>query len=200
MAGENSSGDVHAKPDPKTLHPVYSVTNIQNKIRVLDGEEVTYSCWTKLFKLHAKGYKVSHHIDGTPPPAVTDATYESWAEVDAIVLQWIYKTITNKILARVLVADPIAQEAWNKIREIFLNNMEARAQLIEHKFTNLTLAACLSLDDYFQQLKDLANQLEDVEKPVDESRLVMQMIKGLPSEYNIAVATINQGPNTWDQA
>ncbi|XP_076885598.1 uncharacterized protein LOC143535139 [Bidens hawaiensis] len=148
MAGD--TGDTSTKPDPKTLHPVYSVTNIQQKIRTLDGEEVTYSAWTKLFKLHAKGYKVSHHIDETPPPAKTDETYESWAEIDAIVLQWIYGTISMKILSRVLEADSTAQKAWDKIRDAFLNNMAARAQLLEHKFTNLTLAACSSLDDYFQ--------------------------------------------------
>lgn len=50
------------------LHPAYTVTNIQTKIRTLDGTKVTYSSWTKLFRLHAKAYKVLNRIDGTPAP------------------------------------------------------------------------------------------------------------------------------------
>ena len=60
----------------KTLHPVYTVANIQHKVRVLDGLKVSYSSWVKLFQLHAKGYKVMAHIDGTKPPAKTDPEYE----------------------------------------------------------------------------------------------------------------------------
>ncbi|XP_076899533.1 uncharacterized protein LOC143553416 [Bidens hawaiensis] len=153
---------------PIALHPVYTVTNIQNKIRPLDGEMITYSSGTKLFKLHAKGYKVSHHINGTPPPAKMDLTYESWSEINAIVLQWIYGTLSHKILVRVLEHESNAQEAWDRVKNIFLSNKQSRAAALETKFTNLTLAKCASLEDYCQKLKELADQLEDVDHPVEE--------------------------------
>lgn len=42
-------------PPPKgALHPFYTVTNIQNKFRVLDGVKFTYSSRVKHFKLHAR--------------------------------------------------------------------------------------------------------------------------------------------------
>ncbi|KAJ9547307.1 hypothetical protein OSB04_019850 [Centaurea solstitialis] len=53
------------------LHPVYTVTNTQNKVCILDGIKV------KLFKLHARGYKVLDHIDDTPPPTKTDTGDET---------------------------------------------------------------------------------------------------------------------------
>ncbi|XP_076927466.1 uncharacterized protein LOC143591029 [Bidens hawaiensis] len=186
--------------DVKPLHPLYTVTNIQNKIRPLDGETITYSAWTKLFKLHAKGYKVSHHIDGTPPPAKTDPTYESWSEIDAIVIQWIYGTLSHILLSRVLENDSTAQQAWDRVKNIFLGNKQSRAAALETKFTNLTLAKCASLEDYCQKLKELDNQLEDVDHPVEESRLVIQLVNGLPPEYAVAGALINQKSTTWDEA
>ncbi|KAL9235419.1 hypothetical protein vseg_010178 [Gypsophila vaccaria] len=72
---------------PARLHPVYSVSNIQHKVRVLDGTKISYSSWVNLFTLNARCHKVLHHIDGTPAPEKTDSQYESWNEIDAIVLQ-----------------------------------------------------------------------------------------------------------------
>ncbi|XP_076886284.1 uncharacterized protein LOC143536099 [Bidens hawaiensis] len=105
---------------PTTLHPVYTVTNIQNKVHVLDGKTFTYSSWVKLFKLHAKGYKVMSHINGTDPPAATDPAFAAWSEIDAIVLQWIYGTLHVDILNRVLEAESTAYEAWQRLAAIFL--------------------------------------------------------------------------------
>lgn len=78
-----------------TLHPAYSMTNTQTKIQTLDGTKVTYSSWTKLFRFHAKAYKVLDHIDDTSAPKETDPTYLQWVEIDALVLQWIYNTLVN---------------------------------------------------------------------------------------------------------
>ncbi|CAH1418611.1 unnamed protein product [Lactuca virosa] len=190
------------EPNPQkgALHPVYTVTNIQNKVRVLDGVKVTYSSWVKLFKLHARGYKVLAHIDGTASPAKTAADYNQWSEIDAIVLQWIYGSISDDILVRVLEPDSTAYEAWEKIKNLFLNNKGSRAAALEQEFTNLTLRSMNSLDEYCQKLKDLADQLTDVENPVSEKRLVLQMVRGLPPEYDTAAAFINQTLPDWDTA
>lgn len=194
MAGADTN------PPKPSLHPVYTVTNIQNKVRTLDGTKVTYSSWVKLFKLHARGYKVLAHIDGTAPPAKTAADYEQWAEIDAIVLQWIYGTLSDDLLVRVLEPESSAFEAWEKIKHIFLNNKGSRAAALEHEFTNLTLRSMQSLDEYCQRLKDLADQLNDVDNPVNEQRLVLQLVRGLPPEYDTAAAYINQTLPGWDTA
>ncbi|CAH1420207.1 unnamed protein product [Lactuca virosa] len=183
-----------------TLHPVYIVTNIQHKVRILDGIKVTYSSWVKLFKLHAKGYKVLHHIDGIAAPKVSDATYESWSEIDAIVLQWIYGTLSDNLLVRILEPDTTSYEAWKKLSSIFLNNKGSRAAALQHEFNNLKLSSMTSLEEYCQRLKDLASQLDDVENPVTENRLVLQLVRGLPSEFDTMASFINQSLPTGDTA
>ncbi|KAI3817497.1 hypothetical protein L1987_11289 [Smallanthus sonchifolius] len=197
----DSGSDSTAPDKSQALHPVYTtVTNIQNKVRILDGIKVTYSSWVKLFKLHAKGYKVSDHIDGTNPPVETDPTYASWAEIDAIVLQWIYGTLSDDLLARILDTDASAHAAWVKLQEIFLNNKGSRAAALENEFTNLSLAGCSSMDEYCQKLKAISEQLSDVDQPVSESRLVFQLVLGLPFEYDGVATFINQSSPAWDVA
>ncbi|KAF5785529.1 hypothetical protein HanRHA438_Chr10g0442071 [Helianthus annuus] len=191
-------GDNNNKTD--ALHPVYTVNNIQHKVRVLDGTKVTYSSWVKLFQLHARGYKVLDHIDGTKPPAKEDPNFESWTEIDAIVLQWIYGSLSDELLVRVLEPESTALEAWTRIKNIFLNNKGSRAAALEHAFTNLTLKSMPSLQAYCQKLKEIAGQLSDVESPVSENRLVIQLVRGLSPEYDTVAAQLNQSLPSWEVA
>nr|XP_043637890.1 uncharacterized protein LOC122608882 [Erigeron canadensis] len=198
MSNKTPSGEATATPKP--LHPVYTMTNIQNKVRVLDGINVTYSAWVKLFTLHAKGYEVLPHIDGTTTPDKTDPTYESWVKIDAIVLQWIYGTLSDDLFVRILEADTTARDAWVRLQNVFLNNKGSRAATLEHSFTNLKLAACFSMEEYCQKLKDLSEQLKEVDQPCNEARMVMQLVRGLPPEYRVVASLINQQSPKWDVA
>ncbi|XP_022014302.1 uncharacterized protein LOC110913791 [Helianthus annuus] len=163
-----------SKPTPPPLHPVYSVTNIQQKVRVLDGVKVSYTSWVRLFQLHARGYRVLAHIDGTPSPGEKDPTYASWQEIDSIVLQWIYGSISDDLLGRVLTAESTARQAWIRIQNIFHNNKGARIAALEHEFANITLKSQPSLEAYFQRLRELADQLNDLlDVPIDDKRLVL---------------------------
>ncbi|KAJ9566949.1 hypothetical protein OSB04_002915 [Centaurea solstitialis] len=131
---------------PVSLHPAYSVSNIQSKIRTLDGSKVTYSAWVKLFRLHAVAYKVENHIDDSPPPAATSPEYDQWKELDALVLQWIYSTVSDVLLKRLMDTN-VARAAWTKLEKIFLGNKKARVAALETRFCNLTLTACSSVED-----------------------------------------------------
>ncbi|XP_021974772.1 uncharacterized protein LOC110869875 [Helianthus annuus] len=64
----------------------------------------------------------------------------------------------------------------------------------------MTLSACASLDDYCQQLQSLATQLADVDHQVSDSRLVLQLVRGLPAEYNTTASFINNKDADWDLA
>ncbi|XP_021985558.1 uncharacterized protein LOC110881674 [Helianthus annuus] len=164
-----------------TLHPAYSVTNIQSKSRTLDGTTVTYSSWVQLFQLHVVAYKVADHIDGTPPPPKAEPLYAQWKELDALFLQWILSTVSDNILPRNLPNTISAKQAWDKLEKIYLSNKKARAAALETRFCNLSLSACASLDDYCQQLQNLVTQLADVDHPVTNSQLVLQLVRGLPA-------------------
>ncbi|KAL7605023.1 hypothetical protein Lser_V15G17403 [Lactuca serriola] len=88
--------------------------------------------------------------------------------------------------------DTTAQDAWNKIKTKFLNNKGSRADALEQEFSNLTLATCSLMEAYCHKLKVLADQMEDVENPVLEARLVLRMARGLPPKFDVVGAYINQ--------
>ncbi|XP_076896572.1 uncharacterized protein LOC143549575 [Bidens hawaiensis] len=120
--------------------------------------------------LHATPYKVSDHISGAEPPAKDYAEYGAWKEIDALVLQWIYSTINDIYLNHVLETDTTARKTWLQLENIFLNNKTART------------------------MQGLVTQL------VLESRLVTQLVQGLPQEYTVVGALINQLAPSWDDA
>ncbi|XP_074266307.1 uncharacterized protein LOC141588780 [Silene latifolia] len=174
------------------LHPVYTVTNIQNKVRVLDGTKVTYASWVRLFKVHALGHDVLSHIDGTDAPAKTHESYASWVKIDAHVLQWIYGTLSDELLPRVLEDESTAREAWLRVENIFNNNKGARATALKAEFNAIRLENFPSLEAYWQRLRELAGMLKDVDAADSDRRLVIQLVRGLPSEYDTVASYINQ--------
>lgn len=146
----------------------------------------------KLFTLHARGYKVLNHIDGTPPPKTTDFAYESWREIDSHVLEWIYGSLSDELCVRILETDTTAYAAWLKLKELFHNNKGSRAATLEHEFNNLKLESMPSPDHYCHRLKDLADQLFDVDSQVSQQRLVLQLVRGFLAEFDTVASFINQ--------
>ncbi|KAK1431784.1 hypothetical protein QVD17_08432 [Tagetes erecta] len=160
----NSIDNTDEKSQP--LHPAYTVTNIQNKVRTLDGTTVSYPSWDKLFRLHAVGYDVLDHIDSSHAPTKTGSKYAEWKKIDALVLQWIYGTLSNDLLTRLLDDDLTAHQAWVKVKNLFLNNKGSRASTLQHELTNITLAAMRSLEAYCQRIRELADQLAALDFPI----------------------------------
>ncbi|XP_076919401.1 uncharacterized protein LOC143580189 [Bidens hawaiensis] len=178
------------------LHPIYMVTNIQQRVRTLDGTKLTYSSWDKLFQLHAHGYDVLNHIDDTVTPKKTDPSYATWVKIDSIVLQWIYATILDILLESILKTEYTALEAWNRLKRIFFTKKGPRAAALETEFCSLKLQNFLSIEAYCQQIKEVSNQLSDVGIHMNDKCLVIQLVNGLLFEYDATELFINQAMPT----
>lgn len=199
MGDETNQTEKPVTPS-QNLHPVYMVTNIQHKVRVLDDVKVTYPSWVKLFMLHVTGYDVVDHIDGTPAPAKTAPNYHSWKKIDAVVLQWIYGMLTDDLLIRVLEDPSTASEAWQRVKNLFLNNKGSRAAALQHELTNLTLSAMPNLEAYYQRIRELSDQLDPVDCPVNNIQRVLYLVRGLPREYDAVASLLNQYLPSWEDA
>ncbi|XP_021984936.1 uncharacterized protein LOC110880792 [Helianthus annuus] len=195
-------GDKADKTDPKpqSLHPVYTVTNIQHKVRVLNGIGVSYPTWVKLFMLHATGYDVVDHIDGSPTLEKTALEYISWKKIDVVVLQWIYGTLSNDLLVRVLEEQSTAYQAWMRVKTLFLNNKGPRAMALQHELTDLTLASMPSLEAYCQKTREPSDQLAAADCPLSNTQRILHLVNGLRREYDTTAAIINQNLPPWEQA
>ncbi|XP_010669701.1 uncharacterized protein LOC104886870 [Beta vulgaris subsp. vulgaris] len=164
-------------------------SNVKHNIPItLDMENVQYSTWAELFKIHARSHRVIHHII---PPATgkekiptTDEEKDDWSTIDATVLKWIYTTISPDLLNTILEPDSTAIEAWNRLRDIFQDNKSSRTVTLEQEFSNTCMEDFPNASSYCQRLKMLADQLKNVGAPVSNNRLVLQMVAGLTEAYS----------------
>ncbi|XP_076916393.1 uncharacterized protein LOC143576087 [Bidens hawaiensis] len=132
------------------IHPAITVTNIKNFIPItLDNESAQYVTWSELFKIHCTAFLVADHLeprqqfsssssaaankDKEEDPA---STQDSWKRLDAIVLQWIYGTISTNLLRTILKKDTTAYDAWIALENLFQDNKSSRALYLQAKLTN----------------------------------------------------------------
>ncbi|KAL3649342.1 hypothetical protein CASFOL_005745 [Castilleja foliolosa] len=111
------------------IHPATTVSNIQNFIPItLEMNNNHYSSWSELFKTHCRAFQVIDHLRLDDPDksrkADADAT---WDRLDAIVLQWIYLTISHDLLHTIIKLDSTAAQAWASLANIFKDNGTSRA-------------------------------------------------------------------------
>ncbi|XP_014519737.1 uncharacterized protein LOC106776782 [Vigna radiata var. radiata] len=185
--------------DQTKFHPALAVNNVKHFISVtLEMDKGHYSTWAELFKIHCRAYQVLDHIlpltsqsIDTNTETIVEVDSALWSRLDAIVLQWIYSTISNDLLHTILQPDSTAQQAWERLQNIFQDNKPSRAVYLENQFTHVHMDDYPNISAYCQELKMLADQLSKVGAPVSNQRLVLQLIVGLKENYD-GVATFIQ--------
>ncbi|XP_050888834.1 uncharacterized protein LOC127093994 [Lathyrus oleraceus] len=83
-------------------------------------------------------------------------------------------------------------EAWNRLEDIFQDNQNARAVTLEKEFSNTRMEDFPNVSAYCQRLKMLSDQLTNVGSPINNHRLVLQLITGLPEAYRNVATLIRQ--------
>ncbi|XP_026459633.1 uncharacterized protein LOC113360328 [Papaver somniferum] len=86
------------------------------------------------------------------------------------------------------------------LKKLFQDNKGNRAATLERQFVNLKFVDCTSIDDYCDKLKSLSDRLRDLDFPMNDKRLVIQLVNGLPEEYNTVASFIQQAMPTFDSA
>jgi len=188
-----------ATSQPK-FHTAFGITNVKSIIPImLDNDSSLYLSWSALFQVQACVHNVLDHI--IPPTDETEkqtaeATKKNdpglWKRLDAVVLQWMYATVTQDILSSILVINDTAESCWQRIAAMFQDNKHSRAVHLEHQFANTHLDDFPSTKAYCNRLELLADQLSNVDSPVNNTRLVLKMIYGLTDLYAGFVTYIQQ--------
>ncbi|XP_021742863.1 uncharacterized protein LOC110708944 [Chenopodium quinoa] len=194
MAGDDLTPPPPPPPPKNTpLHPAFAVNNIKALMPVtLDHADAQYATWVELFQIHACAYNVTDHIDAKVkrPTDVDDAT---WKRLDAIVKQWIYSTISKDLVNTIMKPGATAQELWTRLEELFHDNKHTRAVYLEEQLSTTKLEQFANMSNYCQQIKVLADQLANVDCPVSDRKMFIQLISGLTKgEYDTVAAIISQ--------
>ncbi|XP_035837162.1 uncharacterized protein LOC118485045 [Helianthus annuus] len=192
------------------LHPAMTVSNIKNLVPItLEADAAHYTTWAELSQNSCKAYQVYDHLqprkkipasassseadkakDATPPePSPDDEAL--WSRLDAIVKQWIYGTISTDLLHTILTPGQTAYDAWTILANLFQDNKNTRSVFLRQEFSNVRLENFPNMSAYCQQVKLLSDQLTSVGAPVDNQRLVLQLLTGLTEQYD-GISTILQ--------
>ncbi|XP_019465340.1 PREDICTED: adenylate cyclase, terminal-differentiation specific-like [Lupinus angustifolius] len=185
---------------PPKFHSAFAITNLKTIIPItLDNDSSLYLSWSVLFQVQARVHNVLDHIIPPTDEATRQRVAQTktndpnlWNRLDAVVLQWMYATVTQDILSSIPVLNDTAESCWNRITTMFKDNKHSRVVHLEHQFANTHLEDFPSTKAYCNRLKLLADQLANVDSPVNNTRLVLKMISGLTDSYAGFVTYIQQ--------
>ncbi|XP_035839731.1 uncharacterized protein LOC118487213 [Helianthus annuus] len=169
-------------------HPALAVSNIKTHIPItLEQDSAQYTTWSTLFQVQCRIFEVADHLS-PPPAAASSSSADSakkaddsadkalWQRIDAVVLQWIYATISPALLHVILSPGQTAYEAWTAVQNQFNDNKTTRTVFLGQEFAHLSLDGFSSMAEYCQRAKHLADQLKAVGSPVDDNMLYLNSI------------------------
>ncbi|VFQ61331.1 unnamed protein product [Cuscuta campestris] len=119
------------------------------------------------------------YLDGSVVPTSDDD--DEWFQLDALLQGWILSTITDEVSDLVISSTTAAASLWKVIHDLFHDNKHARAMQLEHQFRT-TVKGNTPMATYCQNLYNIADWLDDVDAPVSQHQLVLQMLRGLPED------------------
>ncbi|GJV42363.1 WRKY family transcription factor [Tanacetum coccineum] len=91
-----------------------------------------------LFQHFCKTYEVHHHHDA--PPTTIASTVDPIHETnDSLVVMWIYSTISPKLVEMVVDVVSTAYGVWKKLKDLFLDNKDARITQLDNEIRNMSI-------------------------------------------------------------
>ncbi|VFQ66939.1 unnamed protein product [Cuscuta campestris] len=174
---KNSENSTSSSSNP----PHVAFTTISNvKLHVpiqLSFSQPNYKKWSWLFLLLVRRFTLHGFFSGSSSPSSADD--DEWYQLDALIQGWIPSTISDEVSDLVISTTSTAAELWKVIHALFHDNKHARAMQLEHQFRT-TVKGTMTMATYCQTLQNIADWLDDVDAPVSESQLMLQMLRGYP--------------------
>lgn len=158
----SSSDGEPADPAPTA---VLQAVSIRSHVPVtLDMEEGNYGQWCSFFESTLAKFGLEHHVHLVTP---FDEQDSDWRIVDACVVNWLLTTLSKGVFDIVHRERTNAFTLWHAIEGIFRDNEMQRAVYLEAEFRTAQQGD-LSITDFCNKLKRLADQLRDIGHPVSE--------------------------------
>ncbi|XP_062232780.1 uncharacterized protein LOC133930092 [Phragmites australis] len=156
-----------------------AVLNVKTLVPVtLDLAAANYTKWRGLFLVILGKYALADHVlsDDSHPDR------PDWVRMDCVILAWLYSSISVELLEIVMSSSSTAHIVWRGLEHQFLGNCEQRTLNLSAEF-HCFVQGDLSVTDFCQRLKSMADGLADLGEPVSDRTLVLTMLKGLNDKF-----------------
>ncbi|KAF8692258.1 hypothetical protein HU200_039863 [Digitaria exilis] len=172
-------------PDPLAAHLHLQAVGVQN-IRslvsvVLDTTSTSYARWREQVLLALTRYALASHVLVDTPEDARDVT---WIRLDAIALSWIRGTLSLDLQDLVRTHGDTARHAWWALEGHFYGNAESRSARLDAAFRTF-VQGDLTITQYCQHMKKMAEELTALGCPVSDRNLVIQVLRGLNPCYDV---------------
>jgi hypothetical protein len=146
---------------------------------ILDSTSTTYTSWRDLMMMVLERYALLNHVDSD----VYSSIDPGWRRMDNIVLNWISNSITPELHQVVQEHGATARHLLLAIENQFLGNREQCTLHLDAAFRNF-VQGDLNVSEYCCNFKNMADALADLESPVDDRILILNILRGLNPRFD----------------
>jgi hypothetical protein len=111
--------------------------------------------------------------------------------MDSVVVSWIFGTISIDLQDIARERGISARQTWLTLGNQFIGNSETRALHLDAMFHNF-VQGDLSMTEYCRKMKAMADSLGDLDCPVSDRNLVLNVLRGLNKKYEHLRAIITR--------
>ncbi|KAK1692125.1 hypothetical protein QYE76_008822 [Lolium multiflorum] len=134
-----------------------------------------YYHWRHLFDVHLGRCNLRFHVTDDARPQLHDP---QWVKDDLAIIQWIYMRVSTEIFNLVHRDGASAADLWTALRQLFQDNVDARANNLHTKLRNM-VQGDTPVGVYCQRLKAIADELHELGDPIDDRRFINVLVVSL---------------------
>ncbi|KAA8536399.1 hypothetical protein F0562_028877 [Nyssa sinensis] len=184
---------------PVTPPSIHSLVTIK-----LSSEN--YLLWKAQIMPYLRGQRLFGYVDGsclqpsqhipnpeadkspTAPRLLLNPEFSHWFDQDQIVLSILMSSLSESILAKV-IGVTTSREVWCALEKMYSSHSRARLSTTRRQLSTVTKGG-MSISDYFQTVKSLADTLAAIGHPLPDTEIVSYLLGGLDSSYDPIVTSI----------
>ncbi|KAH9689176.1 retrovirus-related pol polyprotein from transposon RE1 [Citrus sinensis] len=114
--------------------------------------------------------------------------YALWMKTDKLLQSWMLSSMVDNVLIMVINCET-SLELWEMLAEIFMSQPKARYLALKMQLQS-TKKGSLSVSDYFNKMKKIADSLTIGGNSVTSNDLIMHLLTGLDDNYESLVTNI----------
>jgi hypothetical protein len=167
------------------------VLNVRQLVNiVLDSSSTNYAYCRDLMEQALQRYALLEHVtDDTP------STDPWWIRMGSVVLNWISNSISTDLYQVIQECGCTTRQFWLAIENHFLGNREHRTLHLDAALRTF-VQGDLSVNEYCHKFKAMADGLADLDAPVDDRILILNILQGLNQRF-VHVGSIIQRYSTF---
>lgn len=184
LATTMAQGELRASSSatPPSMHHINISSYIPFKLDLAAGN---YSKWRQFMFFVLSKFDVQDHVEVYSDPLQQSAT---WRHDDITIVLWFYATLSDELYDVVMTPASTAYQVWDALHTFFRDNQPGRAIHLSAEFRGL-VQGDLSIQAYCRRLKSLSDALADVDEPVTNRTLTLQLLCGLNRRFQV-IATV----------